>query len=156
MEIWQQILLSEESARRKAGGITHANQPQNTPPRPAPIQAPQTFIFERSNYNSTLPMIEVLNITGQAGVVEDFLVKAPSSDYTVELLIDGNKVDFRHTWAELNEMSQDIESVVAINRKGQYVASMSNMYFTNKITLRILATGITFKKIFAKVRFNGQ
>ena len=155
MEIWQQILLSEESARKQAGGTTRANQPQNTAPRPTPIQAPQTFIFERSDYRSTLSMISVLDITGQSGVVEDFLVKAPSSDYIVELLIDGNKVDFRHTWTELNEMSQDIESVVAINRKGQYVASMSDMYFTNKVTLRILATGITFKKIFAKVKFNG-
>ena len=156
MEIWQQILLGEESARRQAVGNTHVNQSQKTTSRPAPIQAPHTFIFERSDYSSTLPMVEVLNITGKAGVIEDFLVKAPSSDYIVELIIDGNKVDFRHTWAELNEMSQDIESVVAINRKGQYVASMSNMYFTNKVSLRILATGVTFKKIFAKVKFDGQ
>lgn len=156
MELWQQILLQEESARKQQQGLEYTKQPKKTTSSPVLNPAQQTFIFERDNHATSLSMIEVLNITGKAGFISDFLVKAPSNDYTIELIIDGNKVDFRHTWDELNEISQDIDSIVAINRKGQYIASISNMHFTNKVTLRIIATGITFKKIFAKVEFNGQ
>lgn len=155
MEIWQQILLEEESARRQSVSSNTTPKTQQNRPEPAIQQAPQSFIFNRDNYHSSLSMIEVLHVTGKSGVIEDFLVKAPSSDYIIEFIIDGNKVDFRHSWDELHDMSQDVDSIVAVNRKGQYVASMSNMYFINKATIRIIATGITFKKIFAKVKFNG-
>ena len=153
-ELWQQLLMEEESARIQSRGNKSPPQLQNN--THTLVTTPQTYIFERDNYSSPLSMVEVVNIDGKSGVIEDVLVKAPSSDYSVELTIDDHKVHFLHTWAELYEMSQDIESVVAINRKGQYVAGMSNMYFTNKATLRILATGVTFKKIFAKVKFDGQ
>jgi len=83
------------------------------------------------------------------------VIKAPSSDYSVDLMIDDHIVNFMHTWSELNELSQDVESVVAVNRKGQYIAGISNMYFTNRVTLNILATGITFTKIFAKETYDG-
>ena len=153
VELWQQILMSEESARRQSGG-NKAPLPQRQHDTPAPA-VPQTYIFERDNYTSPLSMIEVLNIDGKSGVIEDVLIKAPSSDYTIDLTIDDHRVHFMHTWSELYEMSQDIESVVAVTRKGQYIAGMSNMYFTNKVTLNILATGVTFKKIFAKVTYDG-
>jgi len=152
-EFWQQVLMAEESARIQSRGNKTIPQRQNDTHMTA--IAPQTYIFERDNYTSSLSMIEVVNIDGKSGVIEDVLVKAPSSDYTIDLTIDDHRVHFMHTWSELYEMSQDIESVVAVTRKGQYIAGMSNMYFTNKVTLNILATGITFKKIFAKVKYDG-
>jgi len=152
MELWQQILLTEESARIQARGVPHMRGDE---PRPQRQKKPQTFIFERSNYSSPLSLIKILDIDGKSGVIEDVVIKAPSSDYTVDLMIDDHIVNFMHTWSELNELSQDVESVVAVARNGQYITGISNMYFTNRVTLNILATGITFKKIFAKVTYDG-
>lgn len=155
-ELWERILLSEERARIQANEKTSHTQRITSPQlrdNDREERIPQTFIFERSNFMNSFSRAEVLDIKDKAGLIEDIIIKSPSSEYGIDLTLDDNVVKFMHSWSELKDISQDIESVVATVRNGQYITGISNMHFAKNATFYISGKGITFTKIFAKVRY---
>lgn len=156
MELWQQILLSEESgrARARAEKTTAPARPRSSGVPAAGVK-PYTYTFDRTNYSPITQTIKLLDVEDKSGEMQEFVVKSVSSDFSIELNIDGQKTRFYKTWTELVAMAEDIEGIVAVHRNGEYLVNLTGMFFSRDIYLAVIADGLTFTKIYLRVKYDG-
>lgn len=95
----------------------------------------------------------------EAGELEQFHVKSPSTDFRILIIIDGRSI-FLKTYDEIRQISQSSPEISAFaeldengDPTGHYVASIRNIPYQNSIWVRVQNTGpapVTFSQLFAK------
>jgi len=156
MELWQQILLSEEAVRARAREerTTAPAKTQISGVR-APDVKPFTYTFDRTNYTPITQTIKLLEVEDKSGEMQEFVIKSASSAFSIELNIDGQKTRFYKSWSELSTMAEDINGIVAVHRNGEYLVNLAGMFFSRSIYLAVIADGLTFTKVYVRVKYDG-
>ena len=156
MELWQQILLNEEKIRIQGQQSAVPSSPQHGRGYEKQKGAdPYTFIFEKTNFSPTLQCTVLIDETGKRGVVQDIVILADNPNFTVDLEVDTVNTRLHKSWAELVSIAEHIDGITAVERDGKYLASFSNFYFSDSIRIAVIATSVTFDKLFLQVKFNG-
>ncbi|MBU0598716.1 hypothetical protein KKF61_07090 [Patescibacteria group bacterium] len=110
----------------------------------------QTYIYEKNSHR-VVSALNILDLRG-SGEIEEILIKSQSNDFTIVIDID-DMPQYQRTWAELNEISEDLDGIVAVNRSGTYIIKLSNLFFSNKIKMMISTSGTTFDKIYVRCSY---
>jgi len=160
---WFQLLLAEESARAAAreakNGQVKAQAPVACGPKPHPQQyarpspPQQTYIYERTNRTSSLGGEKLLWVDGKSGKIEEMVIRCTTSGFSLDIMVD-NSIDMTHTWTEFNDMSTDIDSITTVHRAGEYVLSLTDLYFTNRAHIMLHGPDLLFTKLYVRVRYD--
>jgi len=91
-----------------------------------------------------------LNTSGQ---IETILVIAQSDTFNITLDIDNDKVLDNNSWQSINDVSQELSHIAGYQRSsGEYVLSISDYPFNDRLDFSIKATGqTTFDRIRVEV-----
>jgi len=116
-------------------------------PRVVPIEAPkpQTDFIDLSDLRveGTYPLLKL----AVRGVLEELVVKSPSSNFSIHFSIDGKEHHKR--FSELEEISQYVESIAAFKENDFYILSMKDISWLNTFSFFFIAhEPITFKRIY--------
>lgn len=110
----------------------------------------QTYIYEKDSHY-VRSALNILNLDG-SGTIEEILIKSKSNDFTIVINID-DMPEYQRTWSELNEISEDLDGVVAVNRSGTYIVKLSNIHFKHNIKMMLSTGGITLDKIYVRCSY---
>lgn len=110
----------------------------------------QTYIYEKDSHY-VRSALNILNLDG-SGTIEEILIKSQSNDFTIVINID-DMPEYQRTWKELNEISEDLDGVVAVNRSSTYIVKLSNIHFKHNIKMMISTGGITLDKIYVRCSY---
>ncbi len=110
----------------------------------------QTYIYEKDSHY-VRSALNILNLDG-SGTIEEILIKSQSNDFTIVINID-DMPEYQRTWNELNEISEDLDGVVAVNRSSTYIVKLSNIHFKHNIKMMLSTGGITLDKIYVRCSY---
>lgn len=110
----------------------------------------QTYIYEKDSHY-VRSALNILNLDG-SGTIEEILIKSQSNDFTIVINID-DMPEYQRTWKELNEISEDLDGIVAVNRSSTYIVKLSNIHFKHNIKMMLSTGGITLDKIYVRCSY---
>jgi hypothetical protein len=151
LELWQELLLAEERGRAQAREISSQSaQPQQITPDPL-LEIKRTHLFERNNI--LVPhSYEIFLLEGHQGEIDEVVVRSTSPDYIVDVNLDHITMH-RRSWEEYQGIAEDSEAISAFIRDGKYVLGLKSLYFSEYAKVVLIATGVTFEKIWLKATY---
>lgn len=117
-----------------------------------PMSEYKTKMVDKNNQQLLVGTFDLIDIKNAHGEVTGLTIKAPSSDYSIIINMDRD-AEYQRTWTEMSSLSDDVDDIVASLQDGSYILSMSDIHFLDNIKIVVVGKGITFSKLYAKVKY---
>jgi hypothetical protein len=142
-----QIAAAEEGARLVAKELAKGVQVQVTPALKKSSKVIRLF-----NVKIPATIVEELG----SGQLKELIVKSAGKDYVLRVYSDGQELYHNsYTWFE--SISQTVEEIDAFEEDGTYVLRLSDIHFTEKLTIIAepaiipLTASTTLQEVFCKL-----
>ena len=139
------IESAQRSSNGKHTGVSNVQQVTT-------IETMRTKRVDKTNYRLLVGALDLINLSDAYGEVTEFMIKSPSSDFSIIMKVD-NEEEYQRTWTEMSALSDDIDSIVASLQNGSYILNMTDIHFSNNIKITVSGRGITFTKLYLGAKY---
>lgn len=147
------LLIAQQTAKAESkGDTTRTPRRQNISKDARSATGMQSKVVDRANYSLLIGAMDLLDISDANGIVEEFLIKSPSSDFSIILKVDDTE-EYQRTWTELSALSDDVNSVTASLQDGSYILNMGDIHFNDHVKITVSGRGITFNRLYARAKY---
>ena len=147
------LLIAQQTANAETqGSSVRTPRRQNSSKAVGTATGMQSKVVDRANYSLLIGAVDILDISNANGIVEEFLIKSPSSDFSIILKVDDTE-EYQRTWTELSALSDDVNSVTASLQDGSYILNMGDIHFNTHVKITVSGRGIKFNRLYARAKY---
>jgi hypothetical protein len=145
-KVWYPIIMAEITAEEVAKRITKPITVEVLPE--VKIKPFVTGVYDRKDV-TIKGDYRFLKLEG-SGEVEEVLIEAPSSNYSLRVEVD-DKIVYSGSYDDFAEYSEIIATISAFEKNGSYLIHLTDIHFSKSVTMTASGS-LTLSKIYAKYK----